>query len=196
MYYHNIKQQTYPVTAPPSQIISQHSICSVSLGHAFWSSAFTKTPLYSFHPSLFSLQVQRSSFSFETKMGLNTINLQANIKTEISPFLYIPQTSEKIWHEHAQGMDQETSQGKKIVAYTNQNVDHIVSFILPLLLLSCHHFWRIFFFVGSKELSAACWPVIQCPCHLGDGGALMGCVPVHQLSQTSVLQVVLADPLG
>lgn len=44
---------------------------------------------------------------FETKWGYSIYHRPAaNINTGVSPFLYIPQTSEKIWHEHAQGMDQ------------------------------------------------------------------------------------------
>lgn len=71
----------------------------------------------------------------------------------------------------------------------------MTSFILfPLLL--CHHICKVFLFVGSKELSAACWPVMQCPCSLGDDGAWWDGVPAYQLSWSSVLKVVLTDPLG
>lgn len=64
-------------------------------------------------------------------------------------------------------------------------------------LLLCHLFCRGFLFVGSKESSAACLPVMQCPHTLGGGaahGELCSCAPAQQ--NQSVLKVVLPDPLG
>lgn len=62
--------------------------------------------------------------------------------------------------------------------------------LLPLLL--CHHFCGYFCLRGVKS----------CQLHVGPSCSvpilweMAGCVPLYQLSWPSVLQVVLADPLG
>lgn len=68
-----------------------------------------------------------------------------------------------------------------------------MSFIVHPLLHRATVSVGYFLFVGSKESSAPCWPIIQCPPSPWDGGL---CVPLYQRSWPSVLQVVLADPLG